>query len=233
LGITDEFGVTMACLNYSGMMIANAAIEADEDAYENESQSDMHDDNAQRRKHSNIEFRPFSEWKNMKPWTYMFKNGESVECMAIGTSWCGVLTSHNYIRVFSHSGIQKHIICQGTPVVTMAGYESLLAVVYHAGPSVLNCQTMRVKIVNMANRDYRVLMDTEFPISRNANLIWLSFSEEGQLCSFDTEGVVRAFTFQSQQWSPIYDFKQSHAEVYNQVWIVGVMDGEILAIIMP
>lgn len=92
---------------------------------------------------------------------------------------------------------------------------------------------MRLKVMNMANRDYRVLIDTEFPISRHANLIWLSFSEEGQLCSFDTEGVVRSFSFQSQQWVPIYDFKHSHPEVYNQIWIVGVMDGEILAIIMP
>lgn len=59
----------------------------------------------------------------MKPWSYQFKNGESVECMAMGTGWCCALTNFNYIRVFSNSGIQKHILCQGTPVVTMTGYE--------------------------------------------------------------------------------------------------------------
>jgi len=31
----------------------------------------------------------------------------------------------------------------------------------------------------MVNRDYRVIFDTEFPISRESNLIWLGFSEEG------------------------------------------------------
>ena len=88
-------------------------------------------------------------------------------------------------------------------------------------------------MVNMVNRDYRIIFDTECPVSRDANLVWLGFSEEGQLLSFDSEGVMRAFTFTSQQWSPIYDFKQRHPDVYTQIWIVAVMDYEILAIVMP
>lgn len=88
-------------------------------------------------------------------------------------------------------------------------------------------------MINMSNRDYRVLVDTEFPLSRSANLIWLGFSEEGQLMSFDSEGIVRAFSFNSQQWTPIFDFKQKHAEIYDRIWIVGVMDAEILVIVMP
>ena len=79
----------------------------------------------------------------------------------------------------------------------MAGYESLLAVVYHSGPSMFGCPQMRLKMINMVNRDYRILFDTEFPISRDSSLVWLGFSEEGQLFSFDTEGVLRAFTFSS------------------------------------
>jgi hypothetical protein len=34
LGITDDFGATMATLNYSGMLLANPAMEQDQDAYE-------------------------------------------------------------------------------------------------------------------------------------------------------------------------------------------------------
>jgi hypothetical protein len=56
---------------------------------------------------------------------------------------------------------------------------------------------MRIKLINMTNRDYRILIDSEFPLSRSANLIWLGFSEEGQLMSFDSEGIMRAFTFSS------------------------------------
>ena len=88
-------------------------------------------------------------------------------------------------------------------------------------------------MINMVNRDYRVLFDTEFPISRDSNLVWMGFSEEGQLISFDSEGVMRAFTVASLQWSPIYDFKQRHPDIFAQIWIVAVMDNEVLAIIMP
>lgn len=93
------------------------------------------DEAARRRKHSNIEFRPFNEWKNVKPWTYQFQNGESVECLAIGTNWCCAYTNFNNIRVYTSTGIQKHIMIQGN-VVTMAGYEGFLAIVYHSGPAV-------------------------------------------------------------------------------------------------
>lgn len=58
----------MATLNYSGMLLANPALEQDEDAYEEI--EDLHDEAANKQKHSNIEFRPFNEWKNIKPWTY-------------------------------------------------------------------------------------------------------------------------------------------------------------------
>lgn len=61
----------------------------------------------------------------------------------------------------------------------MAGYENLLAIVYHAGPSIYGCQCLKVKIINMSNRDYRTLVDCEMPICKSANLTWFSFSEEG------------------------------------------------------
>lgn len=57
---------------------------------------------------------------------------------------------------------------------------------------------MRVKVICMANRDYRVLLDTECPISGEGNMVWLGYSEEGQLMTFDTEGVLRALNFNTQ-----------------------------------
>lgn len=97
----------------------------------------------------------------------------------MGSGWCCALTNFNQIRIFSQTGIQKHIISQGSPVVTMAGYESLLAIVYHGGPAMFGCPQMRLKMINMVNRDYRIIFDTECPVSRDSNLVWLGFSEEG------------------------------------------------------
>jgi len=47
----------------------------------------------------------------------------------------------------------------------------------------------------MTQRDYRVLVDTECPLSQEAYVKWAGFSEEGQLMTLDTEGVLRSFNF--------------------------------------
>lgn len=44
----------------------------------------------------------------------------------------------------------------------------------------------------MSNKNYNILYDIECPISKNSNLIWLGFSEEGILYSFDNEGILRS-----------------------------------------
>jgi hypothetical protein len=54
---------------------------------------------------------------------------------------------------------------------------------------------------------FACIKDIECPISRYSNLQWFNFSEEGQLCTFDSEGVMRALSFRNYQWMPILDFK--------------------------
>ena len=128
----------------------------------------MLDDLARRKKNSNIQFRPLNEIKDTKEWDYELPLGESVECLAVGSGWVAVFTSANYFRVFSADGIQKAIFCQSTPVVTMTGYENLLVVVYHEGPSIYGCQALKMKVINMYTRNYKVMIDTQFPISRQS-----------------------------------------------------------------
>ena len=103
LVLADDFGVCMAAMNYSGLLVASKAAPSDDD-YENE-ELFGEDDLAQRKKNSNIHFKPFNEYKDAKEWNYELKNGESVECLAVGSGWCTVLTSCNYLRVFSTDGI--------------------------------------------------------------------------------------------------------------------------------
>lgn len=80
----------------------------------------------------------------------------------------------------------------------MAGYENLLAVAYHNGPSIFGCQSLRVKIIQVTNRDFKTIADLDCPISRNSNMVWMSFSEQGYLVTFDTEGVVRTLILKTE-----------------------------------
>ena len=101
----------MATLNYSGMLIASKAIESDLDNYEDDDEMEVVDDDDTKynKKNSQIYFKPFNEWKNLKDWHYELKDGESVECLAIGSGWCAVATDFGYIRIFSNDGVQKYI----------------------------------------------------------------------------------------------------------------------------
>ena len=103
------------------------------DDYEDDDEVLEQDEMTRRRKNSNIQFKPFNEWKKTLEWNYELPQDESAECLAMGSNWSAVYTDVGYIRILSSDGIQKHIICQGAPVVTMTGYENLLAVVYHSG----------------------------------------------------------------------------------------------------
>mmetsp|Transcript_20075 Transcript_20075/g.27124 ORF Transcript_20075/g.27124 Transcript_20075/m.27124 type:complete len:104 (-) Transcript_20075:1309-1620(-) len=103
----------MAALNYNGVLLASQAEEKNEDQYEDDDiVDDMNEDDMfKRRKNSNIQYKPFNEWKDVKEWTYELMNGESAECLAVGSGWNAVLTNYNYIRIFSNNGIQKELLC--------------------------------------------------------------------------------------------------------------------------
>ena len=73
---------------------------------------------------------------------------------------------------------------------------------------------MRVKVLNMATRDNRVLLDADCPVTPYSELKWFGLSEEGQIFTFDTFGVVRSFSYTTETWSPRHDFKIRHPHLY-------------------
>jgi hypothetical protein len=60
----------------------------------------------------------------------------------------------------------------------------------------------------------------------------MGFSEEGQLYSYDSEGVFRGLSFRNYQWMPVLDFKFRMPNSYSQLWVVGVCEGEVLGLEM-
>ena len=75
LAINDDFGICMAALNYTGVLMASVAEEKNIDEYEDDEIDSQADDLgmnalAKRRKHSNIQFKGLNEFKDIKEWTY-------------------------------------------------------------------------------------------------------------------------------------------------------------------
>lgn len=86
-----------------------------------------------------------------------------------------------------------------------------------------------MKIIDIKDKN-RVVFDVECPLSRQSVISWVSYSEEGQLYTYDSHGVFRAFSFKTGQWTPALDLKIRYADIFERLWVVGITDGEVLAI---
>lgn len=137
-------------------------------------------------------------------------------------------TDCNYLRFFSKDGVQKYILNMSSMMVTMAGYENLLAIVYHAGLPIFDQQNLKCKVID--TNTYKVVLDDHCPISRRSNMTWFGFSDEGMLISVDDKGVVTALNMRNHQWVPILDLKSKFPRSYDQIWTVGFMEHEMMYI---
>lgn len=78
-------------------------------------------------------------WKKSTSWEYTLPRDEIPETLALGTGWCAVSTDANYIRFFSTEGNQTFILSTSLSVISMVGYENLLAVIVQNGVPCLSC----------------------------------------------------------------------------------------------
>lgn len=93
-------------------------------------------------------YKPLNERKNLRDWHFKMNFNERIECIAQGSGWCAAATSNGFLRIFSSEGVQKQILHQSCQIVTMAGYENLLAIFYHSGLPVYESQQIKFKIID-------------------------------------------------------------------------------------
>ncbi len=201
--LPDEYGISLAAMCPSGAIMA--------------SQIDLEKPETSA---STIQFVPFHEWRGIKGWTYELPKGESAEVVAVGSRWAAVYTSQYLIRVFSHEGLQRHVFCMETPVVTMAGYENVLGIVYHHSVPILGNQRMNLRVLDMKN-SFECLIDVPLALSTDMMLKWIGFSDEGQIFAYDTAGIVRALLpYAGNSWVPVMDVQAEGST--KDIWIVSI-----------
>ncbi|XP_078443316.1 transducin family protein / WD-40 repeat family protein isoform X2 [Wolffia australiana] len=205
--MTDFFGFTMASLNESGSVFANPC--------------------RGEKSTSTLLYRPFSSWANNSEWSMRFE-AEEVKVVALGAGWVAAVTDLNFLRIFSEGGLQRHIISLNGPVVTAVGFKDELAVVTHASePLPSGDQMVEVRVFNMASGTQPIRCPV--PLSPGSTLSWFGFSEEGQLSSCDSHGVLRVFTNQfSGSWLPLFRAKDSEEEIY---WVVGLNATKLFCVV--
>ena len=229
--MNDDFKVSMASMNYSGMVLASCPSEDFQDAYQEDQGEDEHL-NVDKTS-SYLYFKQFDERKMNNDWHFAMPHGENIDACAVGTEWVACCTDAGFLRVFSHEGVQKHMMNFPSKVVSMTGYESFIVIVYHGGLPIMEHQQLQCQIIDCNKNQYKQIYSGFCPISKNSNLDWLGFSDEGMLVVKDDFGVLSSFNFKNKQWIPILDLKQKFEQTYKNIWIVGFMDHQLMYIELP
>ncbi|KAI3777496.1 hypothetical protein L1987_47296 [Smallanthus sonchifolius] len=207
--MTDHFGFTMASLNENGSVFANPC----------KGEKNM----------STLMYRPFKSWANNSEW-YMRFEEEEVRAVALGSSWVAAVTSLNFLRIFTEGGLQRHVVSLDGPVVTASGFGDELVVVTHSSPSLpSNEQMLKFEVFNVSNGTQPI--KGRLPLTPGSCLTWFGFSEEGQLSSFDSMGVLRVFTNQyGGRWVPLFSASKLKKKDENY-WMVGLNSSKLFCIL--
>jgi hypothetical protein len=104
LQFNDDFKICMASMNYNGLLGASKAQAQDLDAYEED--DDLKSTDEKDVKFSNLYFKPYND---SSEWHFKMPEGESIDCISQGSGWVACCTDANFLRVFSTTGVQKHI----------------------------------------------------------------------------------------------------------------------------
>ncbi|XP_057952371.1 protein ENHANCER OF LHP1 1 [Malania oleifera] len=207
--MTDYFGFTMASLNENGSVFANPC----------KGEKNM----------STLMYRPFSSWANNSEWSMRFEE-EEVKVVALCSGWVSAITSLNFLRVFTEGGLQRYVISLDGPVVTASGFKDELAVVTHASQSLpSNDQMLEFRVYNFCNgtQSHR----GRLPLSPGSCLMWFGFSEEGQLSSYDSKGVLRVFTNQfGGSWLPLFSANKEK-KMEEKYWVVGLNTSKLFCVV--
>ncbi|XP_027168941.1 WD repeat and HMG-box DNA-binding protein 1-like [Coffea eugenioides] len=207
--MTDYFGFTMASLNENGSVFANPC----------KGEKNM----------STLMYRPFSSWASNSEWSMRLEE-EEVRAVALGTTWVAAATSLNFLRIFSDSGLQRYILSLDGPVVTLVGLKDELAVVTHSSPALpSDGQMLEFRVLNV--RSATESLRGRLPLTPGSYLTWFGFSEEGQLGSFDSKGVLRVYTNQyGGSWFPVFSSSKLKKPDENY-WVVGLNATKLFCVV--
>ena len=218
--LDNDIDAELADLSLDGILMASKAEEVDLDEYEDETNKKKYI--------SQIKFYPFETWNSIKQWKYNLPRGESAEVLAIGVKWWAVATDSNYIRVFSIEGVQTFIMSHNWPIVSLLGYENLLCIISHNGLPMLECQNLKMKIVD-TERNFHKVLETEVPLTPSSRLMWAGYSEEGELFVYDSDGILKMFSASmGNNWIPVLDVKAKYDINPNQFWIVEISSNSVV-----
>ena len=210
--LTDHYSFSMAALDDAAVLFASTSNNGNP---------------------STVVYRPLASWAPNSEWQLQLEKGEETLAIALGHKFAAIATSKRYLRILSHTGAQRALICVPNNLVALAGSGGMLAVVQHAGrASDAQDQALLLSLYDLRDTSRPVkIASTPCPLSEGASLDWVGFSEAGTLCTVDTAGIVRGcLRSYSYEWVPLLDCNMVKKAKNEHHWIVGLTDKELICV---
>ena len=180
---------------------------------------------------STVHFTPFNAWTTNAEWTLPLPQGEDAIGVAAGATFCVVANNLRMVRLFSLSGFQTNVISMPGDIVSVfADDGAVFGVVYHAGYGASN-QVLEVRTFDFLSG--KLLMESRLCLSSGASLVWVGFTDEHAVATYDSEGIVRVFSPEfGGSWVPIFDASRERKGGENfWVFSVSMVSNELQCIV--
>jgi len=207
--IKDHFGYSLGCLSEQGILLGACKSSA----------------------HSSlVYFRPYSSWSANSEWTQFLPGDDSPTVLALGSCFAAVSCApSNIVRIFSLSGIQGDAFGLPGPVLTMTARGNYLAVFYR----VQRTSVLRFEVWEISNESElsEMIFRGDVISSEGAKLEWVGFSNNNELCVYDSKGSVSVLNGRrkAKRWIPMVMNKAALGHC-DRFWMVAVNDNNLVGV---
>lgn len=191
---TDTFLYDKACLNEHGTLFSCAPQEGDDAP-------------------ALLFYRPHESWTQQRlDWRTALPAGESVVAMSLSASFVTVVTSADYVRVYTLFGVPYRVYRpKSTPVVTCASWRDYVLTMGN-GPVGADGRARLQYTIEDVKRDEICQNDDTVALPAGVQVQSVFFSDEGDPCIYDSTGTLLTLLHWRQpsraSWVPLLDTRQ-------------------------
>ncbi|KRT85068.1 hypothetical protein AMK59_290 [Oryctes borbonicus] len=141
---------------------------------------------------------------SIKEWSLNIEEGRDITCIATSSKLICFSTSNYLVHICTVYGTQKSAISTPGPTVSMAAYEDVLLLAYHASSPRKDDQCISMMLLRFEGMSV-LNKNLPCPLQPESSLFWLGFSDVGTPVSLDSNGMLYLFPLTCNVWLPFCD----------------------------
>ncbi|RYO80255.1 hypothetical protein DL766_007831 [Monosporascus sp. MC13-8B] len=154
-------------------------------------------------------YRPHETWTHRTDWRTQLPKGEAILAMALSDSFVTVVTTANYVRVYTLFGIPYRVYRpKSSPMVTCASWRDYVMTIGN-GPVGADGYTRLQYTIENVKRDEICQNEDTVALPEGATLKSVFFSNSGDPCIYDSTGTLLTLLHWRQPsravWVPLLD----------------------------